>query len=602
MHPPKPVLSYRLGVVGTRDLSNADPSLANRICLFLEFVKDRVHLIWSEYPAYFDSTQQPRLILICSLAKGTDLLVAELASERGYELHVPLAFDRETYSKTNFEQNDIKEKESFHHLLNKATAILELDGDMSLPDSVGYDAASSVLVNYSDAVLAVWDFGEGKGAGGTASSAAKAKAAGIPVLRMRPDRPRDAVFNDDGVDRPYQELKPVIRRQLLAGIADEESDPESPSGSVKLVRREQRKLQTYYEESERHIDLSCPYKIANAILSLRLPKLARRLPPYSVSADEAWQPTTDESFVDSARAHFKPVDQWADGLAIFYANWMRSTVAATVFLGAVLLAYALALKLWSGIKEWQALPAIEGFCVLLLTALVVIARQREVHARWLQYRMLSEFLRSAALASAIGGLPSPYSRFHAPEEIARTWVSFYFRAVIRSMGLVNANMDGNYLSDFKQLLIDRLKRQIDFHKSRENLYQTLDHNSRMFGAMIFLVSFLGAVLQICHVFIPGPTERLLGCDLPQHLSNVALLLPIFGGALAAFVAQESFGRLSHLSATIVRRLENIVRQVTRTPLKSDTLREATSVAIDEMMIEHEEWFMLYSLRDIELPH
>jgi hypothetical protein len=48
--------------------------------------------------------------------------------------------------------------------------------------------------------------------------------------------------------------------------------------------------------------------------------------------------------------------------------------------------------------------------------------------------------------------------------------------------------------------------------------------------------------------------------------------------------------------------KNILQQVVRAPLKNEALRYATSVAIDEILAAHEEWFLLYSLQDIEVPH
>jgi len=602
VHPPRPVLSYRLGVAGTRDLGNADSGLAARIDEFLQFLKDRIYAVWKENSAYFDSKHHPRLILVCSLAKGVDLLVAELAEKKGYELHVPIAFDRELYSKKNFGTGKSKDKDRFDKLWENAKAKLSLDGDPSLPDSIAYDACGSVLVDNCDVLLAIWDFGPGKGAGGTADSVAKAMKDGVLLVRMQPERAEGPFFHDDGKDRPYQELKPAIRRQLLPGITPGKSALEADRGTMGRVRREQARLQRFYREREWRFDFSWPYRIANAVLSLSVPTLTFRLPRYSEASEKSWPRMSDETFIDSPREHFKGFDQWADGLAVFYANCTRSTVAITLLLGAALLAYALAMKLWPILGAAHGFPILEGASILFLTGLVVIARWRSVHVRWLQYRMLSEFLRSAALASAIGGLPLPQSRFREKETASQTWVSFYFQAAVRSSGLLNAMFDDTYLADFRQLLISRLNGQVDFHTKRRELYRQIDRNIRSCGIFIFVVSLAGAVLQIGGVLWPGATQGLLGVDVPRHLSNLSQIFPIFGGALAAFVSQESFGRLSHLSGTISRRLQNILIHVEGAPLKSGALRDATSVAIDEMMAEHEEWFMLYSLRDIDFPH
>jgi hypothetical protein len=599
-HPPKPVLTYRVGVAGTLDLSFADPGLANRIGEFLRFVRKRVLAVGDDNKDYF-AEDQPRLILVCSLARGVDQLVADLAVEEGYILHVPLAYPRQTYIEKNFSGYP-EAQAAFERLWNIAEAGLELSGDPSAPESEAYGEAGSILVANSDLLLAVWNFGPGRGDGGTASSVEKARDAGLLVARMRPDRAEGPFFFDDDTDKPCALLRGEIRRQLLPGITPADpADDVSDSDEDRTIERERKRLAGFYREREWRFDWGWPSKIANAVLSFTWPKLTIRLPSYADRAKHAWPAVMDAGSPDSAREHFRSFDQWADGLAVFYGNCTRSTVAVTVLLGAGLLAYSLAVKLWPNSGLNYAFPAFEGVSILLLTALVGVARLCSVHAKWLQYRMLSEFLRCAGLASAIGGLPLPHARFREKDEVSHTWVSFYFQAVVRGMGLLTGVFDADALADFRLLLIDRLGGQIDFHRGRQKLYHRIDRNIRAGGIFVFVVSLAGALLQIAMVL--WKIEQRIPYEIPRHLANLSQVFPIFGGALAAFVSQESFGRLSHLSGTIARRLGIILRKVENAPLMNRAeLREATERAIDEMMAEHEEWFTLYSLRDIELPH
>jgi hypothetical protein len=611
IHPPKPVLAYRLGVAGTRDLCKADPAVPQRIGEFLDFLKGCVYRIWKENVEFFDEKREPRLMLICSLAKGVDLLVAELASARGFEIHAPLAFDRETYEAMNFEEGDKDERHIFQGLMARQDVRrIELDGDPSGSPDTAYEAAATVLINHSDALLAVWNLSSGKGKGGTADSFERAKSAGLIVLRMDVERRDSPVWNDEGVDRPYEDLFRALRRQVLSGISIVDSSEEADSGSLSRVRREQERLLGYYQEREWRLDFGWPHRVTNTVLSAGRSRdksgskrsVSCRLQPYRQRSERAWSVTKEIAFPDPAREHFRHFDQWADGLSVFYANCMRSTVAITLVLGAVLLGYALAEKLWPILGQHHEMAPVEGGTVVFLTLLVLVARLRRVHARWLRYRMLSEFLRSAALAFLIGGLSIHQLRFRDEDAVAKSWVSFYFRACVRSMGLPNLKMDHKYLANLKDLLIDRLTGQIGFHSDREDQYDHIDWNIRRFGLIVFAVSAAGALVQIGAALFPDVSRSLIGLRIPRNFSNIALILPIFGGALAALVSQESFGRLAHLSASIARRLASVVGQIERAPLRSAPIREATLRAIDEMMAEHEEWFMLYSLRDIEFPH
>lgn len=612
-HPPKPVLAYRLGVAGTRDLTDAAPGLADRIDQFLAFLAQQVHAIWKDNLEYFDEHHNPRLILICSLAKGIDLLVARLGAKRGFEIHAPLAFDHETYEARNFGKGDEADRHTFQEfMLNPDVRKLELDGDPNRPDSDAYEAAARVLINNCDALLAVWNLSKGNGPGGTADTFDKALPRGLVVLRMNVEKEEGPFWHENGADRSYVEIDGAIRAQLLSGITIADPLKKADPQAVNRVRREQQRLRRYYQEKEWRLDFGWPYRIANRILSFgqrdrkKSPAASRsslwRLVPYRRRVDDAWCPAEGVPFEDPARHHFMPFDQWADGLAVFYANCMRSTVAVTLLIGALLLAYSLAEKLWPRLGRDYGFPLEEGLAALLLTLLVIVGRWRQVHSRWLQYRMLSEFLRGAALASAIGGLPIHQFRFREDSTVDDSWVSFYFEACVRNMGLPNVRMTDLYLAGFRSLLTDRLAGQIDFHRDRQLHYGTIDRNIRACGIFVFSVSILGALLEIAHTLAPAQIDGLIGDRWPRHFSNAAQILPIFGGALAALVSQESFGRLAHLSASIVRRLAGVAEQVKTASLKSTALREQTALAIDEMMAEHEEWFTLISLREIEFPH
>jgi hypothetical protein len=130
-----------------------------------------------------------RIEVVTSLAEGADRLVSEAALEVGARLAALLPFQIDQYEQT-FDLGDAEvAKNEFRRLLAAAKAgggvtLMGLDfGDRDR----AYHASAVQVVRDCDLLIAV--LSEGKQASNTAESVRRALAAGVPVVRIEPERP-----------------------------------------------------------------------------------------------------------------------------------------------------------------------------------------------------------------------------------------------------------------------------------------------------------------------------------------------------------------------------------------------------------------------------
>ena len=87
----------------------------------------------------------------------------------------------------------------------------------------------------------------------------------------------------------------------------------------------------------------------------------------------------------------------------------------------------------------------------------------------------------------------------------------------------------------------------------------------------------------------------------EQITSGAVLFTIWGAALAAFAYQAEFSKLSQTSSIIVQQLLRLHREVNGTPNSGEHLRQAATETAEVFMQEHEDWYLFYSLRELEKP-
>jgi hypothetical protein len=574
-----------------------DPELAGlreQFTAVLTEIKDIVNNLHESDHVNFDRGKTPRLIFVCALAAGADQFAAEIALDAGYELQVPLAAPRERYAQGNFE-GDAASLATFNLLIARATSVFELSDAATGKED--YDAAGTVLINHTDILTAMWDLSGPRGPGGTADSVEKAALADIPVVAFNSKHTAAASIQYRGrIDVRPAELQDIIPAILYDGLQADTSGTWRSWDRSSLDARQCKSLHDYYQEKEKRLDLGYLRELLLSLILFRWRAHFLR-PRYEKQASENWARLDGERWTDSAREFFRPLDKWADCLAIYYAQWMRGIVAISVVGGGLFVSTALVEKIWGHMFPPPDMIYIELFPYILFGS-IIYARAKRVSRRWVEYRMLSELLRNHALCAPIGGLHKNQHRFHLRHGFAPTWMRFYYQAMVREFGLCHATLDDAYLRDYKSLLANRLHRQIQYHRGQYATCETLDTRIRRLGLIAASIALLSPIVggweylsHRWHLPFPG---------FISGIETVPYIFAVITASIAGFAAQESFPRLAQVSDVIGKRLQLLWRDVSSSPLDSEALRTLAGSAIDVTIQEHAGWNASASLREIEL--
>jgi hypothetical protein len=596
LHPPKPGLALRVGFAGARKgFDPHRPHLRKEFTDVLSEIRQTVEEIHKTDSKYFAPEKPPRLIFVCSLAAGADLFAANLALDAGYELQVPLAMHRDAYANANF-QGDENSRAEFEGFMSRASSVFELPGTTAEDDT--YDAAGTVLVNHSDMLVTIWDMSAGHGRGGTADSVEKAKMAGIPVVAFHSkDRTSATVHYRGRIDVRPAELRDILPQILYDGLQKDLPGACRPWDRDSLDDGQCRKLTVYYKETEHRMDWGLPYSLLISLIRSEWDVRWRRS-SFAVQANSNWGKLDGETRADKARDFFRPLDQWADCLALYYSQWMRGVVATSVVGGGLFVSTTLAQKLWPHFFSFRHSSRLEVIPYLILF-LIVISRGMQVNRRWLDYRTLSELLRNHALCSAIGGLQKDRTRFHLRYGFAPTWIRFYFQAAVREFGLCSAVVDDEYLRNYKHLLSTRIYGQIRYHHAQASKCGVVYRRIRWLGVFAAIFSLAAPVLARVSWLAQKYQWDVSYLKL-REIDSVPFIFAIITASIAAFAAQENFQRLAQVSDLIMHRLDLLWRVVNAVPLDCERLRTLTGEAIDITIQEHAGWNAVTSMREIEI--
>jgi hypothetical protein len=125
------------------------------------------------------------LVIVSSLAEGSDRIVAAAGLAAGFALQVVLPFNRAEYAR-DFETQ--ASRTEFEELLARACDVTELDGAADERPRA-YEAAGLFMLANIDVLIAIWDGEVAAGIGGTAQIVERAIADGIAVVWIEPSHP-----------------------------------------------------------------------------------------------------------------------------------------------------------------------------------------------------------------------------------------------------------------------------------------------------------------------------------------------------------------------------------------------------------------------------
>jgi hypothetical protein len=560
--PPHPVMTFHVGVTGHRALPDADlDGLKVEAARQFRALKSeilRLHAADQAAAMPLYAPTPPNLRCLCGLAEGADVILAEAALAEGWTLVAVLPFAREEFAKDFV---SAKARARFQALLAKAASVTELEGDRRRGGEP-YAHIGELIVEHSDMLLVIWDGLPPRGPGGTGDVVQRAFDRGVPVAALSHSGSAALAWHGKSSD----DLGLFLRTVLLPR-QDKDGFPAA-----------------FFSDRPKHAGWA-----GAAVRGFeRLMLIGARGKPR----DTGGNPTQETAA--PAEAPFLPAFEAADRLADEYAmryraaGLLRFGLILPATLGALLGAFADTRIRFAG----MALQFASLVSVLLVSK---VGSWERWQRRFVAYRALAEYLRSARLLAPFASLPRTPA---PPVHLARNadWTTWYGRAVLRDIGVTAGRLDAAAVSAGTASLHAAAAAQLTFLNTRVTRYRILAQRLRWIGVALFAS---GIVFEICQavVFVTGASGRPV-----DWLNDLSLVLPGLAPVFLGLLAFGEYRRLTKRYQAVQTELEAQLAALAKAQPghRSSVLAIGRRIS-DVMLAESADWQLLIRAGSLSTP-
>ncbi|MDE2224556.1 MAG: hypothetical protein KGJ46_04690 [Xanthomonadaceae bacterium] len=548
----------------------------------VEAIRQRVRELFAQLQHEFPHSP---LAILSPLAEGGDQLVAEEGLKLGARLVAPLPFARELYA---HDFADAEARARFESLCAQAQVI-------ELPLLVGHTRAAvstqgeernrqyaqvgMFVARHCHLLLAIWDGKPSHQMGGTAQIVDYFLTGTPPgdIERRRNRRPRlygggderllcHLVCSRDTPDgAPTAPLRPgqVVWRNL-----DEASAPDAPMPGT---------FRTVYAHADQ--------------FNLDAAKYAAGIEADGANIDSI------EPHAEGAGAHAP-----SSPAALFRAtDWLAMHFQKRVLL-ALRVIYLVAFVMGMAFTAYDNLPASDNmlyvFMFLFAAGVLIssIAKRREWHRKYLDYRALAEGLRVQCYWRRAGiSLTSDPEFAHdslmQKQDIELGWV----RNVMRSAGLfghARPAQDGVALRGvIDEWVGDDVSGELGYYRRRTGQREHAYHATEMIGAICLLAGiFLSVVLAVL--------AHRLSADAKNDLIVAMAVFSIFAAVREAYSFRKADRELIRQYRFMERVFSNARAALDKTD-DADEQREILRALGEASLAEHVEWAVMHRQRPLE---
>jgi hypothetical protein len=241
-------------------------------------------------------------------------------------------------------------------------------------------------------------------------------------------------------------------------------------------------------------------------------------------------------------------------------------------------------------------PIVEVVIIISIILVTFLGIKRRWHERWIDYRLLAEYLRQAQFLMALGRASA--SVFRIPIHLSygdprSSWMYWYLQTIVRQSGIVRVKFDGNYLKAVASFLDESIKDQINYHHGNAKVSQKINERLRNLGLGLFFLAFAAAVL---HLFLPEEWLRLL--------TTLTIVGPSFGAAAAAIRSQGEFERLTKSSRAMSSQLTSVCEKLHSLHPNDLSSAKLTHLAIESAQLMVKDvinWRLVVEEKPLDLP-
>lgn len=587
LHPPRPNLTLNVGITGHRAHVLSDAIVAQletRIARCFDRLQVAMQAIGADPNSGF-SDAPPRLLLHTALATGADQLAATSAKGRNFQVRALLPFPVDEYRRDFSERGEHRE---FCEHLEAANSYFALPGTREA-ENHAYVMVGKAVIAAADILIAVWDGKEGNGPGGTAHVVDLALRGGVPVLHIPVDRENETLSRTRllvGGDIVDPEIAPLENEDDLEKVIRDVLTPAPEMGLGDLA--------TFFAEEEVTFNPRIEYPLLLAVLGVKSIASApwRQMP--LADALERYQAKSGAEFDNQALAF-----EWANFLAIRYAQLFRSGHITNYMLAALAVLTALAGLLVPAFKAWLVVGELALIGMLLFNTRV--GSEGGWHRKWLQYRHLAECLRPLPYLKRTGLVGPPFRNEHVSASRGRgavgDWTRWYSAAIWREMPSPDGTMDLNAIRALAaEVIATDIDDQMGYHQVNAKRMHLLDHRLHFVGELV-----MASVIAACGFYL---LLNMIAPDLLKHLKEGFVFVTAGFPALGAAV----FGMRGHGEHLLAAsRSANTASSLAANSQKLEQVRDIETLAselertAEIMLSDLNEWTVAYSERSLQVP-
>jgi hypothetical protein len=594
--------------------------------------------------------------LLTPLAQGTDLMAAELALARDWDICAPLPFGDDLNIAINLDAagredmlaylagGDGCEAATLSHAAHmrgvaNQTRRFELAEQDALVEKLFVDsvrnpddpamvhafatltseraaAASRVMIEQSDILFAVWD-GVTLGAmGGTRHTMATALNMGVPVIWIEATLPDRWILlrEPEALSALHPDTGPLDKNAIEA-VFDAILNP---PGSDKNERAIGFHTEQWHPKSRRRFhayrrierlfggdhdgrvfaSLQQHYEAPDAIAKGSGAGLLRAAQGL---------PGGDQAFVTSIEQEVLRRFAWADGLSTYLSDAYRGGMVMNFLLSACAIVAGIAYLPFAGVDFKWPFALLEFLLLIAILAITWTGGRKSWHRRWFQTRRVAEYFRHAPLLLLLG-VARASGRW--PRGKDSEWPEYYAREVLCDLGLPGVKVTQVYLrSALENLLHLHVNRQRIYHQGKAvrltKVHHKLDKLSEI--SFVLAVTSVAAYLVLFACQSTGLVPEGIVHGLSKTFTFFGVAFPALGGAFAGiryFGDFERFAAISEVAAEKLAEVEkriDILRLSPQSELNYGEIADLVHAIDDIVVTEIENWQAVFGQKQITVP-
>lgn len=617
--PPAPPARINLAITGHREGNAAFAANRGRIEAVLGGVLD---IISGSVKAEAPHVEIASIRFHSMLAEGADLMAAEQALARGWELVTPLPFGLDLNVAINALPTTADDARAMIAGGNPAEPQVKLRADairamatrvrlfemgerdnvigalfvaglqypedrrkadtFSAEASLRVAVAARVMLEHSDLLIAIWDGVTRAFIGGTGHSVQLALEIGAPVVWIdanAPDHWRILTNPESlaGVAAPSP-INPDRTAELCALVHGAMSPAPARKAQGKHGKRvegpEAFKRERWRAKSN---PLMHGYRRIEALFGAdtwkgRFRKLRQTYEtPEAIATGIAAKtlahvralPGQDAAFVDAVEASTVRRFAWADGISAYLSDAYRGGMTLNFLLAPLSIVVGIAYLPFASSAEKWIFAALELALLASILTITITGQRRRWHARWFETRRVAEYARHAPIMLLLGVVRAP-GRW--PKGAETSWPEWYARRSLREPGLPRVKITQAYLRDaLRNLLDDHVVQQRDYHAYKAKRLAAAHRNLDKLSEILFTLAVVSVSAYLV-LKLGGTMHWWSKCyaeDTSYLFTFLGVALPTFGGAIAGIRYFGDFERFSSISDVTSEKLTAIHTRITQ---------------------------------------